>query len=50
MSDFTEALDRILNCSQRQRREYPQATEQWWIRLSEEEMLLAEIAEDSRLG
>ncbi|MGF1674094.1 MAG: HEAT repeat domain-containing protein [Rivularia sp. (in: cyanobacteria)] len=37
MSDLTEALDRILNWLQRQKREYPQATEDWWFRLLEEE-------------
>ncbi|MGB3651637.1 MAG: HEAT repeat domain-containing protein [Rivularia sp. (in: cyanobacteria)] len=37
MLDLTEALNRILNWLQRQKREYPQATEEWWFRLLEEE-------------
>jgi hypothetical protein len=54
MSDLTEALDRILNWLQRQKREHPQATEEWWIRSPEKEnnapfvkpgLSLAEIAE-----
>ncbi|MGB6296086.1 MAG: hypothetical protein WBF90_07850 [Rivularia sp. (in: cyanobacteria)] len=54
MSDLTEALDRILNWLQRQKREHPQATEEWWIRSPEEEnnapfvkpgLSLAEITE-----
>jgi hypothetical protein len=40
MSDLTEALDRILNWLQRQKREYPQATEDWWFRLLEEDRRL----------
>ena len=54
MSNLTEALDRILNWLQRQKREHPQATEEWWIRSPEEKnnapfvkpgLSLAEIAE-----
>lgn len=37
MSDLTEALDRILNWLYQQRREHPEATQEWRLRSPEEE-------------
>ncbi len=37
MSDLTEALDRILNWLQQQRRQHPDSTQEWWLRSPDEE-------------
>lgn len=37
MSDFTEALDRILNWLRQARRTHPKATQEWWLRSPDEE-------------